>query len=628
MNGMSFFNMKSMIKKGMCLLFLGCGLVHISEGQEYVAPLDHNPARDQTDRYVPPALKNTALSLPFFEDFTTYDLFPDPLKWTDHSVYINNTMGKDPISRGVATFDALNARSGPYDSVNFNALVYADSLTSRPLDLSSYTPGDSLYLSFFYQPQGNGFAPEPHDSLMLYFKNSSAVWQKVWAKEGTTVQAFRQVMIPITDAVYFHADFCFRFVNKASINLNDDIWNLDYIRLDAGRTLFDTLVDDVATTKDPSFLLKDYTSMPYRQFLANASGELAANHHFTVRNHVPAIRSVVYGYTAREEITQTPIYTSPTANPNIPAGTEQQFDFPMHNISFSPANPNDRVVLEQTYYATTVGGDAAAGNDTIVRKQIFDNYLAYDDGTAEKSYFLKQFASLPAKAAVEFHLNEPDTIGGAAIYFGRQVPMAFNKFFTIAIYQDIAVNGGTEQLVYQQEFLIPAYTDTVNQFWVYRLDQPVPMPAGKFYLVMIQPASSGSDSIYYGLDVNRVGGNYHYYNVYNYWEPSLISGALMFRPVLGSRVQSTRIPESGKKTGRSWSLYPNPAREQTELHIEDAAGISQYVITDLQGRKLMQGPVSARMSVPLASLVSGMYLVHLTDASGRSVAAPKKLVKQ
>ena len=73
--------------------------------------------------------KITALSLPFFEDFTNYETYPNPLKWKDALVYINNTFPINPISRGVATFDGLNAYGVPYDSVN----KYASPPTSNTL---------------------------------------------------------------------------------------------------------------------------------------------------------------------------------------------------------------------------------------------------------------------------------------------------------------------------------------------------------------------------------------------------------------------------------------------------------------------------------------------------------------
>src|SRR5690606_1564302 len=121
---------------------------------------------------------------------------------------------------------------------------------------------------------------------------------------------------------------------------------------------------------------------------------------------------------------------------NISAYEERQFQFPMYSVGFTSPGPYSRVIFEQEYYATPQGGlTEPRENDTVRMRQEFDYYLAYDDGTAEKSYFLNQFTTFPAKTAIEFHLNEPDTIRGVAIYFGRQVPLATNKFFSVGVYK-------------------------------------------------------------------------------------------------------------------------------------------------------------------------------------------------
>ena len=75
--------------------------------QELVVPLDHNLQYKTGLIASPYHQKPTANTLPFFEDFSGNSIFPDNNKWIDHSVYINNTMGVNVISRGVATFDAI-----------------------------------------------------------------------------------------------------------------------------------------------------------------------------------------------------------------------------------------------------------------------------------------------------------------------------------------------------------------------------------------------------------------------------------------------------------------------------------------------------------------------------------------
>ena len=60
------------------------------------------------------------------------------------------------------------------------------------------------------------------------------------------MQPFKQVMVPVADIKFFHPSFQFSFVNKASINVNDDVWNVDYVRMAANRNMYDTLVNDIA----------------------------------------------------------------------------------------------------------------------------------------------------------------------------------------------------------------------------------------------------------------------------------------------------------------------------------------------------------------------------------------------
>lgn len=586
----------------------------LAVAQEVVGPLRYDAARQAAHPAMNGQLKTTANTLPFFEDFTGKDMFPDPARWSDRQVYVNNTMATGMISRGVATFDALDAKGVPYDTTSPFVLRYADSLTSESFDLATYVPGDSIYLSFFYQPQGIGFSPEPSDSLMLFFRSkfSGGTWVKVWAKEGNTVQPFSQVMIPVKDTNYLYTGFRFRFVNKASINLNDDVWNLDYIRMDANRTINDTLVSDIAFTTDPSYILNDYTYMPYRQFMADPAAERAAQHTAYIRNNGTTAQNVPYHFTAREQVSGAPLVPLSSGSVNIPAQTEPSVVFTNYTATVPSPGPYDKVVFENKYYVESAGPGDPTDNDTIIREQVFDNYLAYDDGTAEKSYYLNLFPTLPGKIAVEHHLNQPDTLRGLAVLFGRQVPTAFNKFFTIHVYRTIAgVNGGTsDDVVYAQEFNQPRFIDTFNRFYIYAFESPVPMPAGVFYMGVTQPALSGSDSLYYALDANRTTGNHLYYNVLNIWESSLVSGALMIRPLLGQPVKHSAVPDVDHAAIR-WNIYPNPGSDRIRVDVQENGNTAYfYDITDMQGRTVQQGALPEG-GIDARSLSAGMYLVRL-----------------
>ena len=139
------------------------------------------------------------LTLPFLDDFSQNWHFPNENLWQDIYVHINSSFPINPPSYGVATFDGLDSIGYPY---NFMPTSYgeADVLTSQPIDLSVVT--DSVFLSFQYQPQGNGNKPETQDSLRLeFFRQADSTWIRVWGKAGTSTQPFKKVM------VYVGSDF-------------------------------------------------------------------------------------------------------------------------------------------------------------------------------------------------------------------------------------------------------------------------------------------------------------------------------------------------------------------------------------------------------------------------------------
>ncbi|MBS1771974.1 MAG: T9SS type A sorting domain-containing protein [Bacteroidetes bacterium] len=600
------------------LLFLNS---FILRAQEHVAPLDFNGSIRNAKQPVSTSKTTAQLTLPYFEDFAQLSGFPDNTKWADYNVYINNTMCVSPVSRGVATFDGLDSHGLPYNQSVSTALVYADSLTSLTFDLSTNQPSDSIYFSFFYQPQGNGFSPEAPDSLMLFFRKSNNAWTKVWAKEGSTLDSFKQVMIPIRDTVFMHTTFQFCFVNKASLNTNDDVWNVDYIRIAAGRSMTDTAVNDMAFTTDPSYLLNDYTYMPYRQFMADVSKERATQLLTTIHNNYTSQQTATYGFTAYEKSLGTPLFTSSTSSLNIAADTIAQVSLPMYSNTIPSTKLYDYFTFVTKFFVQSLSASDPKVNDTIVREQIFHNYLAYDDGTAEKAYYLNLFPTLPGKTAIDFHLNQPDTILGVSIYFGRQVPLAYGKYFSVAVYKDISMTGGSDQLIYQEDFLVPAY-DRNDFYWTYKFTKPVPMSAGTFYMGTIQPALSNSDSLYIGLDVNRQTSNHLYYNVVGYWQPSAIQGALMIRPVLGEIIASGVNDVKQKDT--PWSVSPNPCNDFVQINIEGRKD-ADYEIYDVAGRMVLTGRAADNIIINISGIAPGVYYIKLRLDG--VMTSPKKITK-
>ncbi|HTN16417.1 MAG TPA: T9SS type A sorting domain-containing protein, partial [Chitinophagaceae bacterium] len=438
---------------------------------------------------------------------------------------------------------------------------------------------------------------------------------------------FKQVMVPIRDTAFLHSGFQFRFVNKASIGINDDVWNIDYIRINTGRNQFDTAVNDVAYTLTPASILKDYTSMPYRQYLAAASAERATNFNTNIRNNFSTTQNIArFGYEANQAGSGTSLGSGADVNRSVGAYANSDVTFGTYSTTPS-AGTYEKVVFENKYYLESPAADAYKGNDTVVGQQVFDNYLAYDDGSAEMSYYLNLFPTLPGKIAIEHHLNQPDTLRGLAIYFGRQVPMATFKYFSIVVYKNIAYgSSSSDNIIYQIENQQPGYVDTVNHFWIYAFDRPVPMPSGTFYIGTTQPALSGSDSLYIGLDRNRTASNHAYYNVLNVWSPSLVSGALMMRPLLGQAVKSTHVVAVSSMEQQP-ALYPNPAHDILKITYPGSVNALSFSIKNILGINVTNGTIFADdPHIDVQALPAGTYTIEF-QAEDRQYPA-QKFIKQ
>lgn len=113
------------------------------------------------------SVADNKLSLPIFDDFTG-DHGLDATIWKNRSVFVNSGFPSFPTNYNAATFDVLDETGKVYSHASSNPFV-ADSLISNPISLKELTIADSLYFSFYFQPQGKGDAPESTDSLVLMF---------------------------------------------------------------------------------------------------------------------------------------------------------------------------------------------------------------------------------------------------------------------------------------------------------------------------------------------------------------------------------------------------------------------------------------------------------------------------
>ncbi len=578
------------------------------------------------------------LQIPFIDDFSTAETYPNALYWQDNSVYINNYFATNPVSIGAATFDGLNEHGAPYTPSPLGEQIingHADILTSQPVcaGLAAIPENDTLFLSFLYQPEGNGDWPNDIDSLIVEFLDpTDTSWVQVWGVKGPGEPVpnaeYYSVAIAVPDYLVWEGTQ-FRFRNNASISGNNDHWNIDYVRLSTEVPLSDAegnfLLQDVAFVSEAPNMLKTYTAMPWKHFYGYMDQEMATSNQATlsVRNNFntstnrtiqhsiiePCSEQVIYNYDAGiadvfGNISGTVTSQSVFITPDIIQAVQ---DF---NPSF--AN-NDSIVLENKWVLSAEIGvnDIDRDNDTLYHYQEFMNYFAYDDGSAEKAYALN---SIDGKIAYRFHLNRPDTLHALQIMFVPQNVSLSAQEFKLAVWGHITPNSNSDELLYiSSDWLSPQILPEINGFWTFDLEQPLPITADTIYVGFVQRSNS---FLPVGFDVNNPVPNEIFYNAIGIWENTIQQGSLMIRPVFAGTAENINVgivpPSPTPDYNKQLLLYPNPTNGLLTIKTQPDNPASAARVFDYSGRVVLeQIALQNNNALDIAALPQGMYMVQV-----------------
>lgn len=585
--------------------------------QEVLLPLQTGPVAQRI------ATKDASqpLPLPFFDDFSS----PNTATFSLSGGATTGTgAGLRPPTVGVATLDAIGADGRLYDNAS-SALFPADTLCSNKIALGSMTVADSVVLSFYYLPGGGkgelwkriGDAPETNDSLMLdFYRASDSTWVTVWSRGGTDVDSlialtgreWQYVAVTLGDTAFFNDAFAFRFRNycsltpttKAGMSGNCDYWHLDYFLLDRGRTsIGEPDFRDVAFVEPAPSMMSLYQAMPARQYrrsdmkdslsvtITNLfSSSLATKYRYAV---VDASGDTLYRYDGGYE--NAPSY--------LPEGTYQQaaaHASPEVGYSFAESEvPTEYTVVHMVREG--VGGDDYPSNDTVRFHQVFDNYYAYDDGTAENGYGLTSTASR-IFLAYRFDLNMEDTLTALDLYFNRTLDGENESIpFTIMVWADDGGKPG--RVLYRDASNRHPLFAGLDKYSRYLLEYPV-LVEGSIYVGFEQ----GSNYfINLGFDRSHDVCDRIYYHTSAVWQQSILSGALMMRPCFG--VAATVGIQQVSPEASHFSLSPNPASEW--VRVEGVPEGTLVEVFDMWGRKLLS---SSHNLFSTGNIPNGIYLVR------------------
>lgn len=611
-------------------------------GRAQLAPLTSDPARAvQAAKPAATAQRGQALSLPFFDDFTTpLDGQPDPQLWlAGGGALVNNRFAVGPPTRGTAFLDGLKADGRPYGSGN----SYIDTLTSLPIDLSGRTAADKLYLGFYWQAGNLLRIPEVstssrNRSLQLEFKDANGIWVPVWVKPQTadSREAFRRKFVAVEQTRFLHANFQFRFRTRGSLSENTDSWSVDYVKLAPVQSVADSTYQDVATSMPLTSLLARGSSMPVWQYnaAANPASQLNPATYTTINNLATTNIPVPGRWIGTLEVLPSgPVATFTTTAPFslISPQYQAKIEGDLRTTPI-PVTADPKVIRHRLQLITNEGGTnpLTLPNDNITRLTELSDYYAFDDGTAEATVSVPPPGLASNYYALRFELNKPDQV--RSIRISPSFPSAANRTITVNIWDADPANGNAPTR-------LPKSTQSIVL--------PDSMPAGQTFIEVPLPAPVAVSGVFFAgyghgivstplsinVDMNTVpAADAMWQFTRGFWEvkptvspatPPLYQGyALMLRPVMTNYV----LAVAPAAVAAGYSLYPNPSSDGL---VQVQGRYARALVLDALGRVAWQQPAAqqGQPTLDLRALPAGLYLVQLTLADGLTVTKRVVLAK-
>ena len=614
MEWFNWMNASRRVPLGLALLTAALSLGSQARGQELELDL-RRVFVPQTEMSTMPSLRSGGggdalppMGLPFVDDFAWPSMFHEEglvtiKRWESSPVRRTFTLALDPPTLGCATLDGLDGQGNPYVLNEANPEGYADTLTSRSLLLGSNVPGDSVALSFWYQSGGiaNG-ADSGEDSLIVEFKTSivdSDPWQWVWSTEGIDDDtAFRSVVIPIDATEYFHNGFQFRFRNYGSLEGNVDTWHVDFVRVAEDGGTPAPLFEEVSFVTPPSSMLTyPWTAMPWRHYALDPEAYLATSvvtQHRSFGDNANSQENIGLKVQRVDELGPVDAYV-PFAG-SIPNNSVQGLfetdyvdDIDLPQVLFDPAVSDSFATFHVSMWEDEVGAanltsqTGVPDNDSLVHVQVFRDYYAYDDGSAEKAYALDSQGG-GGEVAVAFDLQDADTLEGLQIHFAPFFDDAVGETYTLKIRGEDEENPGqpgselvTQFTIHQPEY----YANSYDGFTYVPFEAPIPV-AGKIFVGFVQ---QGEDRIHIGLDKStNTNLDYVWFKFPSTsWTPSEIQGSLMIRPVLRAGKDAVASTNEVARKDATPVLFPNPGKGICTWELSSASTIA---IFDPSGRQV------------------------------------------
>jgi hypothetical protein len=553
-------------------------------------------------------------------------------------------MGIHPPTINVATFDGLDRSGKPYNANDVLSTGYTDTLTSKPLDFSeskiSLAERAGVYMSFFYQWQGNAEGPDAEDFLQLDFKNAEADgWETVmtiYPRENPQSTIFYDTIIQISGEQFFHDKFQFRFRTFGRLSGPFDSWHVDYVYINKNRSINDVSFPDRALSTQLGPLFGRYRSMPRDHFFSNA--QLTAptfelqnmkntpasvnfrtealftsidfdndtSSYFTLINDATPVNLTDGVVLANEHLSarldKLPDINDPLQFPQTPG-----IDSTLIRLTIA-LQTNDNVPIdnpppgEPGDYTPNYAPIQFTSNDTLTSDYALSSYYAYDDGVAEYAARLIAPGNL---VAYEFEIDttyslKQDTLIGFDVYFpphGRTSGQTVDFF----IYRE---EDGFPGPIWLAKRSVRIEEKGINQFQRIRFLPALLINEKKFYIGWKEPTTG---KIAVGVDMGNDTGDKIFVNTNELWyQNEDVRGSLMIRPVFGSGILDSSVGvEEGRK---QLAVYPNP--NQGNFYVEGE--IQDIAIISLTGQTIPfeSQSLDEQTEIKVHTQIPGLYILR------------------
>jgi hypothetical protein len=455
----------------------------------------------------------------------------------------------------------------------------------------------------------------------LSFKAEDSTWVQVWSVAGQSNSAdFAQVLIPIKDVKFLHKGFQFAFSTYTRQVGNANHWHLDYVVLDENRSVTIDWYNDYAIQSIPSSLLKNYYTMPYEHFKVNPVSETAPSVTFRASNLLNIGKNILVRHEATSD-GNTLVSTNFIDNSNnILAQSSAERTLPIFN--FANLSGSKPVIIHTVSVQENGVVNDYKENDNITVQLEFEDYYAYDDGSAERGFGFDQNtnpSNIEGQIAIGFNVLKQERLYAIATYFNEAVFDVTSRRFRYRIWKNLAgVDGAAaDELIYESELQVPDYNSANGErtFSAHYLDTNLILSPGKYYIGWWQPEIF---NLNVGWDMNF--GNTQnpnrpnpmlYFNTFDIWSKSGVpDGTLMMRPHFGDSVGIyLGVPEQ-QVNNKQIKVYPNPASSIVHLTAEFAQ-VSLYTMSGV----LLKSEQN-KTSLAVNDVPEGLYYLRLVNEKG------------